>query len=98
MRVSGSGLMKTVCWSDVRVLYGRELRSALRERNIVVNGILLPIFLYPLILYLVYTGITFVGGQTQGFVSRIMLQSLPQQHQELRKVIQSDSQIQLKTS
>ena len=62
---------------DIRLLYVRELRSALRERSIVINSILLPLFLYPLLLWLVYTGISFVGGQTQGVSSRILLKNLP---------------------
>jgi sodium transport system permease protein len=85
-------------WADVRLLYRRELRSALRERNIVVNGILLPIFLYPLLLWLIYTGMTFVSGQTQGFASRIMLANLPPAHQELRKEFERDLRIELKDS
>jgi len=32
--------------THIRLLYLRELRSALRERAIVVNGILMPVFLY----------------------------------------------------
>ncbi len=71
--------------SDVRLLYKRELRSALRERNIVVNSILLPVFLYPLLLWLTYTGITFVTGQNEGFVSRVMLQRLPRNIADSRK-------------
>jgi len=62
---------------DIRLLYAREIRSALRERNIVVNSILLPIFLYPLLLWLVYSGMTFVSGQTEGFKSRVTLKGFP---------------------
>jgi len=83
---------------DVRLLYVRELRSALRERNIVVNSILLPIFLYPLLLWMVYTGISFVMGRTMGYKSRVMLQSLPEQHKFFRTELQADEQIELKTS
>jgi len=64
----------------------------------VVNGILLPIFLYPLLLWIVYTGITFVGGQTQGFASRVMLKGLPQEHQALKDQLQRDIRVELKTS
>ncbi len=56
---------------DLRVLYLRELRSALRERSIVVNGILIPIFMYPFLLWAMFTAMTFVEGQAEGFVSRI---------------------------
>jgi sodium transport system permease protein len=84
--------------ADTRILYWRELRSALRERNIVVNGILLPILLYPIMLWLIYTGITFVGGQTEGFASRIMLQGLPEHHAQLLKDLEKDVRIELKNS
>src|SRR5262245_51348333 len=58
-------------WGQVRLLYARELRGALRERNIVVNSVLLPILLYPLILWGVFSAIMFVQGQTESFASRI---------------------------
>ncbi len=80
-------------WADVRLLYLRELRSALRERNIVVNSILLPVFLYPLLLWLAYSGISFVSGQTEGFSSRIMLRGLPRQHANFEKALKEDVQI-----
>lgn len=84
--------------ADIAVLYVRELRSALRERNIVINSILLPIFLYPLLLWLVYTGISFVGGQTEGFSSRVMLKGLPAQHTKLKTELEQDERIQLRTT
>src|SRR5512136_2027134 len=83
---------------DIRILYFRELRSALRERNIVVNSILLPIFLYPVLLYLVYTGISFVGGQTEGFKSRIALINFPIEHPLLKTEIEQNKQIELRPS
>ena len=58
-------------WSEIRVLYARELKSALRERTIVINTILLPIFLYPVLLWVMFTGITFVQGMNEGFESRV---------------------------
>lgn len=60
-------------WTHIRILYLRELRSALRERTIVVNSILMPIFLYPLLLWFMFTGITFVQGLSEGRVSRVAL-------------------------
>ena len=60
-------------WSDIRVLYSRELKSALRERSIVVNSILIPILLYPLLLWLMYSGLSFVSGQRSEMDSRIVL-------------------------
>ncbi len=58
---------------DVGILYGREMRAALRERSIVVNSILIPIVLYPFMMWALVMGITVVRGQTQGFVSRVVV-------------------------
>lgn len=58
---------------DIGVLYGRELRSALRERTIVVNGILIPIFLYPVLLWALFSAMIFVEGLAEGFASRVVV-------------------------
>ncbi len=57
--------------AHVGILYGREMRAALRERSIVVNSILIPITLYPFMMWAMVTGLTLVQGQTEGFVSRV---------------------------
>ena len=58
---------------DIRVLYTMELRSALRERAIVVNSILMPIFLYPVLLWVIFSAMMFIRGQNEGFTSRVAL-------------------------
>lgn len=58
-------------WNDVRLFYLREVRAALRERGIVVNSILVPLLLYPVLLWLMFLGFTFAKGQEERFVSRI---------------------------
>jgi len=83
---------------DIRVLYWREMRSALRDRTIVTNSILLPIFLYPLLIWLIYTGFTFVSGQNEELKSRIMLKGLPAAHQNLQKEFESDKAVVLVNS
>src|SRR5436190_12724686 len=62
-----------VNWSQVGILYGREMRAAFRERTIVINSVLIPIFLYPLLLWIAFTGITYIAGQTEGAKLRIAL-------------------------
>jgi sodium transport system permease protein len=64
-------------WTEIGILYRRELRSAFRERSIVVNGILLPIFLYPLLLWGMFTALTFVQGVNEGFTSRVAVDGPP---------------------
>src|SRR5215475_2018240 len=82
-------------WNDISILYRRELRSALRERSIVVNSVLIPILLYPLLLWLMYTGITFVSGQTSDMTSRIALMNFPSQHEQMRKDLVAGERLQI---
>src|SRR5262245_6423634 len=82
----------------IRILYWREIRSALRDRTIVTNSILLPIFLYPLIIWLVYTGITFVSGQNEELKSRISLKNVPAAHAILKKEFERDESVVLVTT
>ncbi len=77
------------------MLYVREMRSALREKAIVLNSILIPVFLYPFLLWAAFTGLTFVMGQTEGFVSRVLVPAWPAGHPGLRLKIERDPQIQL---
>src|SRR5215475_14753328 len=80
-------------WNDIQILYWRELKSALRERSIVINSVLIPILLYPLLLWLTYTGFTFVSGQTSQMQSRIVLLNFPGSHEPLKRELESDKRI-----
>ena len=64
-------------WSEIGILYRRELRSAFRERSIVVNGVLIPIFLYPIMIWAMVTGLTFVQGANEDFVTRVAVEGQP---------------------
>jgi sodium transport system permease protein len=76
----------------------REVRSALRDRTIVTNSVLLPIFLYPVLIWLVFTGITFINGQNEELKSRIMLKDLPAAHVLLRHSFETDESIEVVVS
>ena len=80
---------------DIRILYQRELRSALRERGIVINSILIPLFLYPVLLWLMMSAFSFVSGQEERFVSRVAVVDLPVVHDELREELEADDSIEL---
>jgi sodium transport system permease protein len=82
-------------WADVRLLYVREMRSALRERNIVVHSLLIPIFLYPVVLWVAYTLMAFVGGQTAGQPSRVHVSGLPESHRAFSRQLATETQIEL---
>jgi sodium transport system permease protein len=83
-------------WSDVWVLYRREARAALRERTIVTNSILIPILLYPFILWAMFTGIMFVRGQTEGFVSRVAVLGTPPEHAAFVNRLGRDDKVELR--
>jgi sodium transport system permease protein len=68
---------------EVWILYQRELRSAFRERAIVVNSILIPIFLYPIMLWVMFSGMTLVEGLGEGFTSRVLVLGTPDEHRQL---------------
>ena len=78
-------------WSQVRTLYVREVRAALRERTILVNSILIPVCLYPFLLWCVFTAMMFVMGQTEGIKAQVVLKGLPGGHPGLRKALQRDT-------
>jgi sodium transport system permease protein len=71
-------------WREILTLYSYEIRSSLRERTIVVNSIVIPVVLYPAILWITFTGFEFVRGQTAEQVSRIMVLGGAAGNQELR--------------
>ncbi len=64
-------------------LFRHEVRSALRERNIVVYSIVLPLVMYPGILWAVIAGFSFVEGQADRQPSRIEVAGLPTVHSVL---------------
>lgn len=72
-----------------------ELRSALREHNIVVYSILLPLLLYPALLWLLLSGFSFVQGQTEGIVSRVALVDLPPEQADVRARLTSNAQLEV---
>ncbi len=80
---------------DIRLLYLRELRSALRERGIVIYSILIPLFMYPVIMWMMMSAMSFVQGQRERFVSRIALVELPAAHDELREMLEEIDSIEL---
>jgi sodium transport system permease protein len=62
-----------VFWGDVRVLLRREVRGALRERSVVVNSILLPVVLYPLLIWIEISALGFVTGLAERSTARVAL-------------------------
>lgn len=77
-------------WRQVRILYLREIRAALREKTIVLNSILIPVFLYPFLLWAVLSGMMFVMGQSEGFVCHVQVAQWPRDHAVLRHRLESD--------
>src|SRR5688572_9937679 len=85
-------------WQDIRTRYLRPLRSALRERGIVVYSIVIPVVLYPLLIWIVYTAFSYASGQAAELQSHIVLRNLPVTHLELRRAIQADRTIDIEFS
>jgi ABC-type Na+ efflux pump permease subunit len=60
-------------FDHVTRLVRAELRGALRERNVLVATVFVPLVLYPAIIWATITGLTYVRGQSEDFVSRVVL-------------------------
>jgi sodium transport system permease protein len=56
--------------SPLGILYRRELRSALRDRAIVVNSILIPLLVYPLVIWIAFTVISLIEARSSGLFPR----------------------------
>lgn len=92
---SNSAFLGAVNWDHVAILYRREMRAAFRERTIVINSILLPVLLYPFILWIAFTAILFIQGQTEGMVSRIAAANWPEGHAALRRTFELHQKVQI---
>ena len=86
---------RRIDWRQVGVLYLREMRSAFREKSVVVNSIIIPIFLYPFLMWAAISGMLFVMGQTERLVSRIAVAEWPEAHPQLKRKLEQDSQLKL---
>jgi sodium transport system permease protein len=84
-----------VNWTHVGILYLREMRAAFRERTIVINSVLIPIFLYPLLLWIAFTGLTYISGQTEGARVRVAILDQARAHPGLGRAFEIDPGIQL---
>ncbi len=81
---------------DIWILYLRELRCALRERTIVVYSILMPIFLYPGLLWVMFSAMSFIQGLNEGFLSRVaVVGDPPPGHQALLDSLRAVKEMEL---
>jgi sodium transport system permease protein len=80
---------------QIWTLYHHEVRCALRERNIVVYSIVLPLVMYPTILWAVFAGMSFVQGQSDRLSSRVAVVDLPAVHQALEDSLTANDDIEL---
>ena len=78
---------------QILTLYRHEVRSALRERNIVIYSIVLPLVMYPGILWAGIAGITFMQGQADRLPSRLAIADLPAAHSELADSLDANEDI-----
>jgi sodium transport system permease protein len=78
---------------QVRTLYVHEVRSALRERSIVAMSIIVPLVMYPGILWAGIAGMTFIQGQAERATMRVAIQDLPAAHAALADSLRQDGRI-----
>ena len=72
---------------DIRLLYLREARTALRERGVVLGCLVLPLFFYPVLLWLMLSSFGFVQGQDERRPGRVALIGLPAGHADFGRAL-----------
>ncbi len=80
---------------QILTIYAHELRSAFRERNIIIYSIVLPLVMYPVLLWAMFAGIQFVQGQTDRLESRVAMVGLPSEHSALADLLRSEDGIEV---
>jgi sodium transport system permease protein len=80
---------------DIWLLYRHELRSALRERAIVVNSILVPLLLYPLMLWGGLSAFTLVQGLGERATSQVAIYDLPAEHSAIGDTLAAMARVEL---
>lgn len=80
---------------DIWLLYRHELRCALRESNIILYSFLVPALLYPFMVWMTMSAISFVTGQEQRSESRVVLVGLPPGHQALAARLVAEPRVKL---
>jgi len=78
---------------QIGTLYAHEVRSALRERNIVVFSIIVPIVMYPAMLWALFAGMSFVQGQLDRLPTRVAVSGLPAEHRPILDSLEADARI-----
>ncbi len=82
---------------DVWLLYWRELRSALRERNVLLYSLLVPALLYPTVLWMIISADSMVRGMLEQSRSQVALVGLPEDHRVLEALLTEDKEFTLQT-
>ncbi len=75
-------------WRQVGILYGREFRAAVRDKTVVMNSILIPILLYPFLLWAGLSLLMFIEGQSETSVSKVGVYAFPAEHPRLRRALE----------
>lgn len=73
----------------IGLLYRYEVRSALRDRSVVVHSILIPILLYPGLLWAMFTVMALARGEARRQPPRVVLVDLPPWHASLAESLRS---------
>lgn len=84
-----------VDWKAVAAIYRAEMTSAFRDKHTVANSIIVPIVLYPLILWVAFTGMSYVKGQSGRVVFKVAVPSWPEGTSMLERQIRNDRRIEV---
>lgn len=72
---------------EVWLFFQREIRMAFRDRTSVINGILVPVFLYPVLMWLIFNAVILVMGGVEKQPLQVAVVGLPPDHREVARRI-----------
>jgi sodium transport system permease protein len=81
---------------QIGTLYMHEVRSALREKSIVATSIIVPVVMYPAMLWAVMAGFSFIQGQADRITSEVAVIGLPSAHAPLLDSLQARDRMEVR--
>ncbi|MBD3369602.1 ABC transporter permease subunit [Candidatus Fermentibacteria bacterium] len=76
-------------------LYGREMTTSLREKTVVMYTIVLPVVLYPLLMWVMFSATMLVRKGQEREVSRISMETPPEEYSRLTGMLHENNRLEV---
>jgi sodium transport system permease protein len=87
-----------VNFADIFAVFHKEMRSCLRDRNILIYSVLLPLVLYPALIFVFSQMVVYTMGKSERSVSRIAIEGTRQDVQRIETLIRGEKDSRIEES